>query len=217
MTYGTKHVRRNRGRRTVRGIADRDAAGPQGSPRARGGQGHVSERHDVHPRGSSNGSRGALAVGLVGPRDRRRGVRRSIPTRSTSGHSPSKGRRAPPIPRSRTAPDARCWTRSWSRVRPRPAPRSVRASVSTRFSSRTEPSPVFEDATGGRVRDRSGSRCHRGRWVEVLRCPFRSDRAVQRAPPPAVWLLQLLERLANERPVRDLRPGGQGLRGRTDQ
>ena len=134
------------------------------------------------------------------PADRHLRVRlRPVHDRGRAGHAPTR--------RSRTARGAPCSTSCWSMPRPRPAPRSARVS-----GSRTI---VVED---GRV---AGIRGH-GRAARTspsapgsssaptarTRCVARGCRpgAVPREAAAAVRLLQLLERAADGRPLRDLRP-----------
>src|SRR3954452_7801532 len=59
-------LRRNRDRCALRRRTDRDVAGPQGVSRVAGGQGDVSERHDLNAYDPSARRCGAEAVGSVG-------------------------------------------------------------------------------------------------------------------------------------------------------
>ena len=92
---GHRPVRRDRGGRALRGVSDRDAAGPQGLQGARRRPGDVPERHALDARRPPAGRGGAAAMGAARSADRDGMSRRSTRTRSTSVRSRS---RAPPAP-----------------------------------------------------------------------------------------------------------------------
>ena len=124
---------------------------------------------------------------------------------------------APTTPRSRTARGGPCSTScSWT-PRPRREPRSGRGSPSRRSSSRTAASPAF--AATARAASPSPST---PAWSSAPTACTRSSRETVGAeqynekPPLLAELLHLLERAADERPLRGLHPTatGRSRRGR---
>ena len=129
-------VRRHRGGRALRRVADRDAAGPEGLQGAGRRQGDVPQRHHLDPPRPPPGVAALQRWGLLD-----RLVATGCPPIDTYafdfGPFTLSGRPGPTTPRSRTARAGRCWTSCWWTPRPRRAPRCGRGSPSTRWSSRT--------------------------------------------------------------------------------
>ena len=194
------------------GVADRDAAGPQGLPGAGGRPGDVPERHPVdahHPRA---GRRRAAALGAARPGHRDRlPAGRHLLVRLRPVHDRRHARARRRHLHRRTRRGARCSTRSSSTPPPTPAPRCARASPSTRSSSRTAPSSA--SAATARTAQSVVERARvvigaDGRNSQVAQ--GRAARAVQREADAAVELLHLLERPARRR-LRDRHPSRPGL------
>ena len=150
-------VRRDRGRRTLRRVADRDAAGPQGLQGPGRRPGDLPERHALDPHRPPAGRGVAAAVGPARPAHGDRvPADRHLRVRLRPLHD-LRGARHRRRPRSPTPRGGPCWTSCWSTPRPRRGRRSGRGSPSRRSSSRTGASPASAATagSGGTVTERA--------------------------------------------------------------
>ena len=132
-------VRRDRRRRPLRRLTDRDAAGPQGLPGAGRRPGDVPERHPVDARRSTRPASPRCAAGGCSTRSIATGCppHRDVLVRLRPVHHRRHAAAVRRHLRRRTPRGGPCSTRSSSTRPRRPAPRCASASRSTRSSSRT--------------------------------------------------------------------------------
>ena len=210
-------IRRDRGGSALRRLADRDAARTQGLHGARRRQGDVSERHDLDPPHPPPRRGGAASVGAAGPLWSRPAARPSTPTRSTSARSRS---RASPGRRGAVAYAPRRTVLDKLLV---DAASEAGAEVREEF---TVESLVFEDGrvTGIRGHGKGGETVTERARVVVgadgrysLVADAVDAEEYDEKPQLLVALLQLLERSADERPLRDVGPPAARLRRVADE
>ena len=206
-----RSIRRDRGGRALRRLADGDAAGPQGLPGAARRPRDLPERHGVHPRRAPAGRRPCAKWGLLD----RLAATGCPPIHTYSfdfGPFTIAG-----APGTDDAPVAYCPRRTMLDKLLVDAAAEAGAEVREGF---TVEEVLIED---GRVVGISGHSKDGSTIVEHARVVVGADgrhslvaEAVRpeqynEKPPLLAGVLQLLERAADERPLRDLHPPDRGF------